>query len=281
MGAILVAFTVAVVLGDARLGRHAFLFLVLLLALAWVACFELLHLLPEPGRPWAWLCYAGIALVVSANLPAHLGGADPEPWLWVLGAFTVVVLAAFLVGMAAFREPGASVARIALTIWVVAYLGLLPSFLAQLRWPAGIADEGRFGEAGTLALALAIFVPKCGDIGAYFAGRFLGRHPMAPVLSPKKTWEGAAGGLGASVAAAIAIDRTGSAPVLSSLWAEIGFGLTVAIAGMLGDLAESLIKRDCRQKDASQVLPGFGGVLDVVDAIVFAAPVAYCWLRFP
>jgi phosphatidate cytidylyltransferase len=59
----------------------------------------------------------------------------------------------------------------------------------------------------------------------------------------------------------------------------VGFGITVGIAGVLGDLAESLIKRDGKQKDASQVVPGFGGVLDVADAILFAAPVAYCWLR--
>src|SRR5205807_2466319 len=159
----------------------------------------------------------------------------------------------------------------------VAYLGLLPSFLAQLRWPAGVGDE-RFSEAGTLSLALAVFVPKCADVGAYFAGRLFGRHAMAPVLSPKKTWEGAAGGLAASVAAAIGMDRIGSAPVLANLWAEAGFGVTVGLAGMLGDLAESLLKRDCRQKDASHVVPGFGGVLDVVDSVVFAAPVAYCWL---
>ncbi|HEV3259828.1 MAG TPA: phosphatidate cytidylyltransferase [Gemmataceae bacterium] len=282
MGALLVACTVAVVLGDAQLGRYPFLFLLLLLALAWMACLELLHLLAGPGRPWAWLCYAGVALVVLANLPAHLGGRleslDRDAWHWVLGAFTAVVLAAFLVGMATFREPGTSVMRIALTIWTVGYLALLPSFLAQLRWPVGIGEE-QFGEAGTLRLALAIFVPKCGDIGAYFTGRLVGRHPMAPVLSPKKTWEGAAGGLAASVAGAIGIDRIASAPVLHGLWAEVGFGVTVGIAGMLGDLAESLIKRDCRQKDASHVVPGFGGVLDVVDSVVFAAPVAYCWLR--
>src|SRR5207248_385801 len=104
---------------------------------------------------------------------------------------------AFLVEMARFREPGESVVRIALTVWIAAYLGLLPSFLAQLRWPAGtgFSPAGREVARGTTALALAVFVPKCCDIGAYFTGRFLGRHKMSPVLSPKKTWEGAAGGL--------------------------------------------------------------------------------------
>ena len=80
---------------------------------------------------------------------------------------------------------------------------------------------------------------------------------------------------------AIIIDHFG--PALSGgILAEIGFGVTVGIAGMLGDLAESLIKRDCQQKDTSQIMPGFGGVLDVVDAILFAAPVAYGWFQlFP
>jgi phosphatidate cytidylyltransferase len=169
--------------------------------------------------------------------------------------------------MARFREPGESVNRVALTVWTVAYLGLLPSFLAELRWRDG----------GTLCLALAIFVPKSCDIGAYFTGRLLGRHPMAPVLSPKKTWEGAAGGIAAAIGLAIALDRIN--PVIpGGLGGEIAFGFTVGLAGMMGDLAESLVKRDCRHKDASQIVPGFGGVLDVVDAILFAAPVAYGWL---
>jgi phosphatidate cytidylyltransferase len=286
MGALLVALTVGVVVVDNLLAPvYPFLFL-LVLALALVACFELLHLLPGDRRPSAWLCYAAVAGLVTANWAAHIwhspGGPDPEPWHWVLGEFTVVVLAAFLVEMAVFREAGHSVVRIALTVWIASYLGVLPSFLAQLRWlspgGAGItAAEGVLNGA-TLGLVLAIFVPKCCDIGAYFTGRFLGRHKMAPVLSPKKTWEGAAGGLALAVAATIALCRLGP-PVLPGIWAEAGFGLTVGLAGMLGDLAESLVKRDCVQKDASQAMPGFGGVLDVVDSIVFAAPVVYGWLR--
>ena len=114
------------------------------------------------------------------------------------------------------------------------------------------------------------------DVSSPATGRLIGKHPMAPVLSPKKTWEGAAGGMAAAVAAAIGINRFG--PILSGIAAEVGFGITVGFAAMLGDLAESLIKRDCGRKDASQVVPGFGGVLDILDSILFAAPVAYCWL---
>ena len=129
---------------------------------------------------------------------------------------------------------------------------------------------------GVPALSLAIFVPKCCDIGAYFTGRVLGCHRMSPILSPKKTWEGLAGGLTAAILVAVGLNRYKA--VLPNDLVAAGFGLTVGVAGVLGDLAESLIKRDCRQKDASQVVPGFGGVLDVVDSVVYAAPVVYLWL---
>jgi phosphatidate cytidylyltransferase len=99
------------------------------------------------------------------------------------------------------------------------------------------------------------------------------------VLSPKKTWEGLAGGLILSTVVAVVINLL--LPVLrGGHLSAAGFGLVVGGIGALGDLAESLIKRDCQRKDASQVVPGFGGVLDVVDSIVFAAPIAYCWLRW-
>jgi phosphatidate cytidylyltransferase len=248
---------------------------VLVLGLALAACTELLYLLGPSRRPAPWLCYSGLATLVIANWPAHLPETarfEPSPWPWLLGAFAGFVLAVFVVEMATFREPGGSVDRMGRAVWLAAYLGLLPAFLIQLRW------RGGSGWHGTMMLLLAVFVPKCCDIGAFVVGRLLGKHPMTPLLSPKKTWEGAAGGMLLAVAATIALDRLGPAPVLDhDLAKEIGFGLTVGAAGMVGDLAESLVKRDCGRKDASQTVPGFGGVLDVVDAILFAGPVAYLW----
>lgn len=276
MGALLVALAAGVLLLDGLLAPWYPCLLVLMLGLALLACFELLQLFGA-ARPPAWPCYAGVTALVLANWAApvlrqalHL---DTDPWHWVLGTFTAVVVSGFLWEMATFCEPGRSVARIALVVLTAAYLGLLPSFLAQLRW---LGDPA--GSRGTLALALVIFVPKFGDVGAYLTGRYLGRHRMTPVLSPKKTWEGLAGGLALSVVTALALNRLGPALRGGDL-AAVGFGLTVGAAGVLGDLAESLIKRDGGQKDASQVVPGFGGVLDVLDSLLFAAPVAYCWLR--
>jgi phosphatidate cytidylyltransferase len=287
MGAVLIALAVGVLVIDQRMAPwYPFLFL-LLLVLSLAASWELVQLvraaewIRSEGKdswcPPAQLCCTAVGVMIAANWPPHvLGLGKEEPWPWILGAYTGVVLVFFLVEMARFREPGVVVVRMGLTLWITAYLGLLPSFFAQLRW---IGDGNRDGGVprSTLALALAIFVPKCGDMGAYFTGRLIGRHPMSRVLSPKKTWEGAAGATIASVLTALGINALG--PVLPGGWLPaVGFGLTVGTAGLLGDLAESLIKRDCRQKDASQVMPGFGGVLDVVDAVIFAAPVAYWWV---
>jgi phosphatidate cytidylyltransferase len=101
---------------------------------------------------------------------------------------------------------------------------------------------------------------------------------MTPVLSPKKTWEGAFGGLTLATLVAIGIDQFApNSPLRQDVVWEVAFGLSVGLAGMLGDLAESLIKRDCQSKDASAAVPGFGGILDVVDAIIYSAPVCYVW----
>jgi phosphatidate cytidylyltransferase len=281
MGAILIALTTGVLLLDNQLAAWHYPFLyALVLLLTLVACSELLQLLPRGRRPPTWLCFLAVACMVSANwapdvVPLLFPRWHPNPgaWYWIIATFVGIVLLAFLAEMATFREPGDSVTRIALTIWITAYLGLLPCFLIQLRWQ----NWDTTGKLASVTLALAIFVPKCCDVGAYFTGRLIGRHRMSPTLSPKKTWEGAAGGLAAATLAAIGITSLGPV-VRGGTGSAAGLGFALGIAGMLGDLAESLIKRDCERKDASQVVPGFGGVLDVVDSIVFAAPVAYWWL---
>jgi phosphatidate cytidylyltransferase len=283
MGSVLIALAVGVLAVDQYLAPwYPFLF-VLVLAASCLACAELLSLLGSERGPSPWFCYPAVIALVVANWLAHVPlktiRISADPWDWILGTFICIVLGVFLVEMASFEKPGESVPRMGLTLWLVAYVGLLPSFLTQIRWMHDV-------KHGSLALALAIFVPKMCDTGAYFTGRLLGRHPMAPILSPKKTWEGAAGGLTLAVLTAIAIDRLVSRLVLDSvsprvfvdIVSAIGFGVIVGIVSMLGDLAESLIKRDVQQKDASHVMPGFGGVLDVVDSIIFAAPVAYYWL---
>ena len=130
-------------------------------------------------------------------------------------------------------------------------------------------------------LAITILVPKCNDIAAFFTGTFLGRTKMTPLLSPKKTWEGFAGGMIGGTLVSVAVSLVASAFDVTvfrgGVLEAVAFGLVVGVAGVLGDLAESLIKRDCQTKDASRDIPGFGGLLDVIDSVLFAAPVAYLW----
>jgi phosphatidate cytidylyltransferase len=241
---------------------------------------ELLDLLPAEVRPCEWLTMATVIVIAGLNWwPAFRITRDMPPGLDVWDLIGIIALAGFLAAfireMWLFTGPNKIVIRLGLTAFVLIYLGVLPSFLAQLRWPPG--------EQSTIALALAVFVPKGNDIGAYFTGKFLtgrllGRTPMAPLLSPKKTWQGFTGGMLASVAVAVGFQA--AFQVIPHSWVgAVAFGITVGIAGVLGDLAESLIKRDLQTKDASKSVPGFGGVLDVVDSLLFAAPVAFFWFR--
>ncbi|HVS38498.1 MAG TPA: phosphatidate cytidylyltransferase [Gemmataceae bacterium] len=301
VGTIMAGLAACMLIADLYLDpAYPFLLLVILL-LALAACIELHRLMGAlPHRPPFWRCAAGVFAVLLANWPVHLldyllkynwPGHDAlhdlglEPWRIVTFTFAAVVMAAFVVEMRNYRDSAGVVQRVALTVWFVAYLGLLPSFLVQLRWP-----PPQYG-----ALTMAIFVPKLGDVAAYFTGRLLGRNRMTPAISPKKTWEGFVGGMIGAVAAAVVFNHFYLKEALNGRFADvfrpetvlhggelagIGFGLTVGLAGVLGDLAESMIKRDCRRKDAADTVPGFGGVLDVIDSILFAAPVAYLWLRW-
>jgi len=278
MGSLLIALAVLLLLEHQWFAPwYPFLF-VCYLAATIFATHELLGLLPDAVRPNEPLTVAFICLLAAFNwwsadqatrdVPTNLGTWE------LIGAGVVVGMVAALVReMWRFRGPDRITERVGLTVFTLIYLGVLPSFFVQLRW----LPDGK----STVALALAVFVPKGNDIGAYFTGKFLtgrilGRHPMTPLLSPKKTWQGAIGGMLASVMVAVGIQA--GWPVIPGGWlGAIGFGLTVGLAGIVGDLAESLIKRDLQTKDASHTLPGFGGVLDVVDSLLFAAPVAYLW----
>ena len=246
---------------------------------------ELLLLMPAECRPDKRVTLAGISLLLLANwwLPIRgIGtGSHLDSWQLIGWVFLSLFMIAFLYEMAIFTGPNRITERIALTLFAFAYLGLLPSFLLQMRWLSGSSEEAV--DRSVMAFALTIFVPKCSDIGAYFTGKFLtgrllGRHPMTPLLSPKKTWQGLTGGLLAAIGTAIGLNQL--SPIIpGGTLGAAGFGLTVGLAGVFGDLAESLIKRDSGSKDASKTLPGFGGILDVSDSILFAAPVAYLWLK--
>jgi phosphatidate cytidylyltransferase len=278
VGSLLAAAALGLLIADQWLAPWFPALFLCLMFLGVLAIRELVRLFPRVFRPSEPLAIVGVLLVLAANwytvvqkVVAPALPAPASPWEPVLFVFVGVMIAAFLVEMYRYREPGAAVPRLGLLMLAVAYLGLLGSFLAQLRW---LTDPGR----GTYLLALTIFVPKGGDVGALFTGILIGRHKMTPTLSPKKTWEGFTGGLITAMVVAIGFHLVGKIFPGGMLEAA-AFGLAAGVAGVLGDLAESLIKRDCLTKDAAQSIPGFGGLLDLIDSVLFTAPVAYWWFR--
>lgn len=156
--------------------------------------------------------------------------------------------------------------RVGLAILGAAYPGVLMAMVVRLRQlPDGVAW-----------LFLTLVVTWLNDTGAYFAGRAYGRRKLYPRISPSKTWEGAAGGLAASVAGALVVKALGWLPQLP-WWGSVIVGAGAAVLGPLGDLSESMLKRAYGAKDSSALLPGHGGVLDRVDALLFTAPfVLFC-----
>jgi phosphatidate cytidylyltransferase len=250
------------------------------------AALETVELLNETSaQPSGNTVFGGVMAIVVANWAPHIathlmpvphfgleGSYDPSASInalaWPLWTFVALVMFAFIAQSAQFEKPGRTMATIAGTVLVVAYIGILGSFIIQFRWL----------PHGAVPLAALIATAKGADTGAYTLGRLAGRHKLWPRLSPNKTIEGALGGLVFGVLAALivfAIARYAlHIPTLD--WpSAIGFGVLVGSAAQLGDLMESMIKRDCERKDSSEAVPGFGGVLDVMDSLLFAGPMAY------
>ena len=243
----------------------------LLLALA--ASSEFLHLVAGQAiRPLGAIVLAGNLLIVASNVvPIWLLDSTAYPTgrlAWPLMAMVLCTLAAFAGEMWRYEQPGKVTTNLATAVLALVYVGILMSFLVQLR----AIPPNRTGM--TLLLAV-ILISKFCDIGAYTVGRLMGRHKLAPRLSPGKTVEGGIGGLAFAALGAYLVLGVFA---VHAWWQWLLFGLLIGAAGMLGDLAESLLKRDLKQKDSSVWVPGFGGVLDVLDSVLYAAPVGYlCW----
>jgi phosphatidate cytidylyltransferase len=259
----------------------------LAIVLAVLASGEMLWLFSARNlHPLPWVLYFGNVIIVAANAvpvfwPELAAASVLGRFGWSFCAGGVAILLAFIGEMRRYEQPGNVMIHLGLTVLGFAYVGMLLTFAVQLR-----IFGGNF--QGMMALASLIMVVKVGDSGAYTVGRLFGRHKMAPVLSPGKTWQGFGGAMVFAVlgswivfnVAAPAISHRGASALWpeTELWRVVAYGLMVGIAGLLGDLAESLIKRDMGRKDSSPWMPGFGGVLDLLDSVLFAAPVAYlCW----
>jgi phosphatidate cytidylyltransferase len=243
----------------------------LLVAVAAAVCAWELNCLPdqraraEPGAERRRVRGYVIASTTAAFLLPITEGLEVHGFTarGIIAALVMVALAdALLFEPELERVPE----RVGLSVLGAAYPGILLAMVVRLRQlPNGVAW-----------LMLTLVVTWLNDTGAYFSGRAYGRRKLYPRISPSKTWEGAAGGLAASVAGALFVKAIGWLPQLP-WWGSVVVGAGAAVLGPVGDLSESMLKRAYGAKDSSALLPGHGGVLDRVDALLFTAPfVLFC-----
>jgi phosphatidate cytidylyltransferase len=239
--------------------------------LALLAGRELARILRAKGVRAApfWSC--GLALggvVLAAFMPvdgtAFVGAS-------VVNSAIALVFVGSLVYYAGAKQTEGMVAAAGGALLSFVYVGLMLGFLTAIR-----------RENSAWLLAWVLLTTKLADIGAYTVGRAFGRHKLIPWVSPGKTWEGFVGALvfAGLLAPALAVGLTAmDVPGVPGLWACVLMGVVLAGVGHAGDLVASMLKRDAGRKDAGASVPGFGGVLDVLDSVLLAGPVAFWLLR--
>ncbi|MGC3969859.1 MAG: phosphatidate cytidylyltransferase [Pirellulales bacterium] len=225
----------------------------------------------EPNISACPIYVGNIALVATAAIRNQYVSV-----YWQLAALAATLLTIIIVEVFRYDKDTSQrvTERLGLSVFGVIYIGMLMSFVVRLRY---------IGPASLFPLILTLVVVKFADIGAYTFGRVWGKHKMAPKLSPGKTWEGFAGGLVWSIIGAIGLQAlttdliASDSSMTQSFWEYPIFAVVVSLVGTLGDLIESLLKRDFGRKDSSTWMPGFGGVLDIIDSPLLAAPVAWAF----
>ncbi len=223
-----------------------------------------------------------LALVAEAHL--HVGGALSGLWPETTMRLASVPLVPLLLGagllwatlsqMASRAPTERFFANVGGSLFGMIYLGLCFNLLERLA----ILGEVGQPERGMQLVACFLVAVKCGDIAAFVGGKTFGRHKMCPAISPGKTWEGFACSFVGSVGGTLLVSglfATCHVPVFAGWWQPVVWGVVLGPLGAAGDLAESCMKREAAMKDSGRGAPGFGGYLDLLDAIILAAPVAF------
>ncbi len=209
------------------------------------------------------LSILGSILFATWRVCQQLTGLRPEMHLLLI---SVLVLLAVLLWQYVRHGVSGMLANCGVNCFSIWYLGLLSSFCLAIRI-----------EFGLWPFLMFVFVIKCSDIGAYVLGTRYGKHKFSPKISPAKSWEGMGGAWAAAVIVAVGF---AVACDIMVWWLAIVFGLCFAFIGQMGDLTESMMKRDAQQKDSANKVPGFGGILDIIDSLLVAAPFAYMFFMW-
>jgi len=225
---------------------------------------------------------AGI-LYLLGNIYVQCGAAP----LWLdflsLELMGLIVLMLGMLSRQVFdRSQPTPVVSVAVTLFGLLYVIWLFSFVVHVRFFPHSSPEGiDANREGAMLLVYLLVVAKMHDAGALITGKMLGRHKMIPKLSPKKTWEGFVGGLIAATVSSVLLVMLFPQELsrVGQIWC-LPLGLLLGLLSVVGDLAESVVKRDLDLKDSGHCIPGIGGVLDLIDSILFSAPVFYLYLKW-
>ncbi|HET7450008.1 MAG TPA: phosphatidate cytidylyltransferase [Gaiellaceae bacterium] len=221
------------------------------------------------GKPFV---VAGVAASAAIPILVH---ADNAGWARVpVSVATLAILALLAASIWARGVSGRPLSAVAATVFGVLYTGVMLSFGYALRYYPYAIDA----RAGAAVVGLPVLLTWASDTGAYFVGRALGKRKLIPSVSPGKTVAGAVGALVVTAVVCVLYSRyvlRPAAQLAFSPWGAVLFGLAISVVAQVGDLVESLLKREAGVKDSSHVIPGHGGVLDRFDSLLFVLPAAY------
>lgn len=254
-----------------------YVFLLVMCVLAWLGLLEFYGMAEKTGlicfKGWGIFC--GMALMVSTYLHIQgLLGIHGSPAR--VNDFETIILILFVLGLC-FRQflrhdMTKAIGAIAATLFGLMYVPWLLNFIQKINFFPGVE--------GTWYVLYFILVTKASDIGAYAVGSLIGKHKMIPRVSPGKTWEGFGGALVVSTGASMLFAHLAQAHLhgMRPLHAII-LGLMLSSSAVVGDLIESIFKREAGVKDSGGFFPGIGGILDLLDSLLFNAPLMYLYLR--
>lgn len=240
------------------------LYCLVITSLIVIGLFEFFRMVEKKGI----FVYKYFGMIMGGLIPIVIFMGNSLPGLENLEPLLIAAACLFALTLQFIRRGNARdhLISTALTLFSLFYISWFFSFFIRIR----LLDNG-----ANLVMFL-VLVTKTADIGAYVIGRRYGRNELVPRISPNKTKEGALGGIASSVVMAVIL---GAFVTKFSLLHLFILGIIMAVLGQVGDLAESLIKRDCNVKDSGSYLPGIGGILDLIDSLLFTAPVFYFYVK--